>query len=265
MKSASLIAAVLCAATLLAPGTSQAIFEDDQARKAILAERARIDKLTADLGARLTDLTTRLERLEATARGQLALQTQIQTMQQEIAKLRGTLEEQTNELSNTQRALRDKGDEFETRMRRFEPVAVEIDGRSQRVDPSERRSFEAALAAFGAKDFRAAQTAFQVFLLNHPTSPYVPSALYWLGSSQFALKDYKGAADTLNAVAQRHADSPRAPEAMLNLAYTQIELNDRRAARRTLETLIEKYPEAQVTATARERMQTLPATPAPGR
>lgn len=265
MKSASLIAAMVCAATLVMPGTSQAIFEDDQARKAILAERARIDKLTADFGARLSDLTARLERLEATARGQLALQTQIQTLQQEIAKLRGVLEEQTNELSNTQRALRDKGDEFETRMRRFEPVAVEIDGRSQRVDPAERRSFEAALAAFGAKDFRAAQTAFQVFLLNHPTSPYVPSALYWLGSSQFALKDYKGAADTLNAVAQRHADSPRAPEAMLNLAYTQIELNDRRAARRTLETLIEKYPEAQVAATARDRMQTLPAAPAPAR
>ena len=265
MKSAGLIAAVVCAATLLLPGTSQAIFEDDQARKAILAERARIDKLTADFGARLSDLTARLERLEATARGQLALQSQIQTLQQEIAKLRGMLEEQTNELSTTQRALRDKGDEFETRMRRFEPVAVEIDGRSQRVDPAERRSFEAALAAFGAKDFRAAQTAFQVFLLNHPTSPYVPSALYWLGSSQFALKDYKGAADTLNAVAQRHADSPRAPEAMLNLAYTQIELNDRRAARRTLETLIEKYPEAQVAATARERMQTLPAAPAPAR
>lgn len=265
MKSARLIAAVVCAAALVMPSTSQAIFEDDQARKAILAERARIDKLTADFGARLSDLTTRLERLEATARGQLSLQTQIQTLQQEIAKLRGVLEEQTNELSNTQRALRDKSDEFETRMRRFEPVAVEIDGRSQRVDPAERRSFEAALAAFGAKDFRAAQTAFQVFLLNHPTSPYVPSALYWLGSSQFALKDYKGAADTLNTVAQRHADSPRAPEAMLNLAYTQIELNDRRAARRTLETLIEKYPEAQVAATARERMQTLPAAPAPAR
>ena len=265
MKSASLIAAALCAAALLVPGTSQAIFEDDQARKAILAERARIDKLTADVGGRLSDLTTRLERLEATARGQLALQSQIQTLQQEIAKLRGVLEEQTNELSNTQRALRDKSDEFETRMRRFEPVAVEIDGRSQRVDPAERRSFEAALAAFGAKDFRAAQTAFQVFLLNHPSSPYAPSALYWLGSSQFALKDYKGAADTLNAVAQRHADSPRAPEAMLNLAFTQIELNDRRAARRTLETLIEKYPETQVAATARERMQTLPAAPAAAR
>ena len=172
------------------------------------------------------------------------------------------LEEQTNELATTQRALRDKGEEFESRMQRFEPVAVEIDSRSHRVDPAERRSFEAALAAFGAKDFRVAQTAFQVFLLNHPSSPYVPSALYWMGSSQFALKDYKGAAETLNAVAQRHADNPRAPEAMLNLAYTQIELNDRRAARRTLETLIEKYPETQAATTARDRMQTLPAAPA---
>ncbi len=264
MKPVSLIAAAIAAVVLFAPGASHALFEDDQARKAILAERARIDKLTADFGARFSDLTARLERLEATSRGQLALQSQIQAMQQEIAKLRGMLEEQTNELSTTQRALRDKGDEFESRMRRFEPVAVEIDGRSQRVDPAERRSFEAALAAFGAKDFRSAQMAFQVFLLNHPASPYSPSALYWLGSSQFAQKDYKAAAETLNSVAQRYADSPRAPEAMLNLAYTQIELNDRRAARRTLEVLIEKYPESQVATIARERMQTLPA-PAPAR
>ena len=168
MKSAGLIAAVVCAATLLLPGTSQAIFEDDQARKAILAERARIDKLTADFGARLSDLTARLERLEATARGQLALQSQIQTLQQEIAKLRGMLEEQTNELSTTQRALRDKGDEFETRMRRFEPVAVEIDGRSQRVDPAERRSFEAALLPLVPKIFVPRKQPFRCFCSTTP-------------------------------------------------------------------------------------------------
>jgi len=261
-----LMAALVSATVLLAPGTSQAIFEDDQARKAILAERARIDRLNADFSARLSEISARLERLESIARGQLSLQNQIEAMRQELAKLRGMLEEQTNELSTTQRQLRDKGDEFETRMRRFEPVAVEIDGRSQKVDPAERRSFEAALAAFGAKDFRAAQMAFQVFMLNHPSSPYAPSALYWLGSSQFAQKDYKGAAETLNAVAQRFPDNPRAPEALLNLAYTQIELNDRRTARRTLEGLVEKYPEAQVATTARERLQTLPATtPAAGR
>lgn len=263
--SYGLMAAMVSATVLLAPGTSQAIFEDDQARKAILAERARIDRLNADFSARLSELSARLERLESTARGQLSLQNQIEAMQQELAKLRGMLEEQTNELSTTQRQLRDKGDEFENRMRRFDPVAVEIDGRSQKVDPAERRSFEAALAAFGAKDFRAAQMAFQVFMLNHPSSPYAPSALYWLGSSQFAQKDYKAAAETLNAVAQRFPDNPRAPEALLNLAYTQIELNDRRTARRTLEVLIEKYPEAQVATTARERLQTLPAAPAAGR
>ena len=262
MKRTSLMAAMIWGAMLVTPGISHALFEDDQARKAILAERARIDRLSTDFSARLDELTARLDRLESTARGQLSLQGQIETLRQEVAKLRGMLEEQTNELATTQRQVRDQRNDVDTRMRRFEPVAVEIDGRSQSVDPAERRNFEAALAAFGAKDFRAAQTAFQVFLLNHPGSPYAPSALYWMGSSQFALKDYKGAAETLGNVATRHPDSPRAAEAMLNLAYTQIELNDRRAARRTLEQLLEKYPESPVAATARDRLQTLPATPA---
>lgn len=263
MKRAGVWSALLVGVTLLTPTASHAIFEDDQARKAILTERARIDRITADYGARLDQMMTRLDRLESSARGQLTLQSQIEAMREEIAKLRGALEEQTNELAKAQIQLRDQKSEFEGRLRQFEPVAVEIDGKSQNVDPGERRRFEAALALFGAKDFRAAQTSFQGFLINNPGSPYTASALYWLGSTQFALKDYKAAADTLNNVAQRHAESARAPDAMLNLAFTQIELNDRRAARRTLESLIEKYPESSAAANARDRLQTLPAPAAP--
>lgn len=264
MKRVGLISAFFAGALTLVPTASHALFEDDQARKAILTERARIDRLTADYGARLDQILARLERLESSARGQLSIQSQIEAMREEIAKLRGALEEQTNELTTTQRQLRDQKSDFDVRLRSFEPVAVEIDGKSQNVDPAERRRFEAALALFGAKDFRAAQASFQNFLINSPTSPYTASALYWLGSSQFALKDYKSAAETLNSVAQRHAESPRAPEALLNLAFTQIELNDRRAARRTLEQLIEKYPETSAAANAKDRLQTLPAAPAPG-
>lgn len=262
MKRAGLTSALFAGALCLIPTASHAIFEDDQARKAILAERARIDRMTADYGARLDQMMARLDRLESSSRGQLTLQGQIEAMREEIAKLRGALEEQTNELANTQRQLRDQRGDFDSRLRQFEPVAVEIDGKSQNVDPAERRRFEAALALFGAKDFRAAQSSFQNFVMNSPGSPYTASALYWLGSTQFALKDYKAAAETLNAVAQRHADSPRAPDAMLNLAFTQIELNDRRAARRTLEQLIEKYPETSAAANARDRLQTLPAAAA---
>lgn len=261
MTRASIFASVLAGAVLLAPGTSQALFEDDQARKAILAERVRIDQLGRDLRGQIEAMLSRLDRLEASARGQLTLQGQIESMRQEIARLRGTLEEQTNELTNTQRQQRDQHSDFDTRLRKFEPVAVEIDGRSQSVEPAERRSFEAALAAFGSKDFRMAQLSLQSFLVQYPGSPYSATATYWLGSSQFALKDYKAAADTLLMLIGRYPDNPRVPEALLNLAYTQIELNDRRSARRTLEQLVERYPEASVTATARDRLATLPAQP----
>ncbi|NCZ92678.1 MAG: hypothetical protein EBZ00_01695, partial [Actinobacteria bacterium] len=65
--------------------------------------------------------------LAAAPRGQLTLQGQIETMRQEIARLRGSLEEQTNELANTQRQQRDQSSDFDSRLRKFEPIAVEIE------------------------------------------------------------------------------------------------------------------------------------------
>ncbi|HEY5633121.1 MAG TPA: hypothetical protein VIT02_05130, partial [Burkholderiaceae bacterium] len=86
-------AAVLAGALAAAP--AHALFEDDEARKAIIELRGRVELQNRDTKARLEEialmieartkeLAERLDRLEQMARGQLELQSQIDAMRQEL-------------------------------------------------------------------------------------------------------------------------------------------------------------------------------------
>ncbi|MFM1987560.1 MAG: tol-pal system protein YbgF [Pseudomonadota bacterium] len=254
-------AAALVAATL--PAQAQ-LFSDDEARRAILDLRSRVDQMQREQVRRIEDLAARIERLEQTTRGQLELQNQIQAMRQEIASLRGALEVQTNELAKTQRSQRDLATELDGRIKRFEPVAVTIDGRQVNVDQTERRSYEAALATFRNGDFKGALTTFGQFQTAYPQSPYGPSVAYWIGSSQYALKDNKAAIATLQGFARSNPDHPRVPDALLTVGQAQVDLGDRKGAAETFRTVTEKYEGSGAAQTARERLAALtPAAPAP--
>jgi len=245
------------------------LFSDDEARRAILDLRSRVEQLQRELIGRLDELQTRVERLEQTTRGQLDLQNQIQAMRQEIASLRGQIEVQTNELAQTQRRQRDLVSEVDTRLKRFEPVAVTIDGKPHNVDVNERRSYEGALAIFRSGDFRAALSAFQQFQGAYPQSPYNPNVQYWIGSSQYALKDNKAAIATLQSFVQRHPDHPRTPEALLTMGNAQVDSGDRKAAADTFQLITEVYSGSGAAQSARERLSALnspaPAPSAPRR
>jgi len=249
----------IAAAALLAvalPAQAQ-LFTDDEARRAILDLRSRFEQSQREQTKRLDELQTRIERIEQTARGQLELQNQIQATRQEIASLRGALEVQTNELTQTQRRQRDIATDIDTRLKRFEPVAVTIDGKQHNVDVTERRAYEGALAVFRAGDFRGALAAFQQFQGAYPQSPYGPSVQYWTGSSHYALKDNKAAVTTLQAFVQRHPDHPRAADALLTVGNAHLDAGDRKAAAESFRLVTEKYDGSGAAQTARERLAAL--------
>jgi tol-pal system protein YbgF len=254
-------AAAIVVATL--PAQAQ-LFSDDEARRAILDVRSRVEQMQREMLKRIEELSTRVERLEQTTRGQLELQNQIQAMRQEIASLRGALEVQTNELSKTQRSQRDLASELDARIKRFEPVAVSLDGKQVNVDQGERRTYEAALATFRGGDFKGAQSAFLQFQAAYPQSPYSPSVAYWIGSSQYAQKDNKSAITTLQGFVQRYPDHPRAADALLTVGNAQVDLGDRKAAADTFRIVTEKFDGSGAAQTARERLAAL-AGPAPKR
>jgi tol-pal system protein YbgF len=254
MNRSALAAAALAACTFLAAPAQAALFEDDEARRAILDLRQRVEAQRLSLEGELRRSNDENATLR---RSLLDLQNQIEALRGELARLRGQDEALLRELSDVQRRQKDIAQGVEERFRKFEPVQVTVDGREFAADPTEQKEFENALAAFRKGEFVAAQGAFTEFLRRFPQSGYRPSGLFWLGNAQYANRDYRGAIANFRALLQQAPDHPRAPEAVLSIANCQIELKDNAAARRTLDDLVKAYPQSEAASAAKERLARL--------
>lgn len=242
----SSIAAALLAALALAPLQAQAgLFEDDEARRAILDIRDRMNNMQNEINAK------------ADKSNNFDLNNQNEQLRQEIAKLRGQVEELANQLANEQRRQKDFYVDLDGRLRKLEPQKTTIDGKEVMLSQQEQRDYDAALAYFKAGDYRNAGASFYDFTRRYPASGLTPSAQYWLGNTYYAQRDYKNAISAQQVVVKNYPDSPKAADALLNIASCQIELKDRAAAKRTLETLVAQYPDAPAAQTAKERLAAL--------
>jgi tol-pal system protein YbgF len=248
-------AALLIWGALSAP--AQALFGDDEARKAILELRAKVAEMENRLREKDAELATRIERLEAANRAQLEFANTVDAQRKEIATLRGQVETLTNEVATLQKRNRDLYADLDGRLKAFEPIATTVDGRPATVDRAEQAAYDAALAQFRAGDFRGAAAGLQAFLAKWPKSAHAPAASYWLGNSLYGLKDYRGAIAAQQAVVDRYPDSPRAPDALLNIAASQVELKDTARARTALQKILADYPNTEAAKVADERLKAL--------
>lgn len=231
-----------------------ALFEDDEARRAILELRQRVETLRAD-----TDKASQAAVQDSAGVGKslMDLQRQLELMRADMASMRGANEQLAREVAELQRVQRDQTQALNERMGKLEPVKVAVDGIEFVADPAEKRDFESALTVFRKGDFATAQTYFVAFIGRYPASPYVTSALFWLGNAQYALRDYKDAMVNFRALVAKDAQHMRVPEAVLSLANCQLELKDTKAARKTLADLIKAYPQSEAAVAAKERLATL--------
>jgi tol-pal system protein YbgF len=245
---------VLAWAAALASAPASAFFGDDEARKAIIDLRARVADQDQRTQAQLAEISKRIERLEAAQRGQLEFANVVDSLRQEIARLRGQIDVLGNEVASLQKRNRDLYNDLDARLKQLEPKPVVVDGRPATIDRDEQAAYDAAMVLFRGGDYKAATTSLQQFVARYPQSAYVPAAYYWLGNSHYQLKDYRAAIAAQQLVVDRHAESARAPEALLSIAASQAELNDRTRARATLERLVKDYPASEAAKIAKERL-----------
>lgn len=175
-------------------------------------------------------------------------------MQQELARLRGQLEVQTNELAQTQRSQRDLFADLDTRVRKFEPVATQIDGKAATVDVEERRRYEAALGLMRTGEFGQALTAFQQFRSRWPDSAYTANVLFWIGSAQFAVRDYRAAVATHQQMIRSRSPTTHGCPTHCS---TWVWLRAKAAIAKSggpLQSVIERYPDSTAAQQARERL-----------
>lgn len=241
--------AFVAAAAWLPLHASAGLLDDDEARRAILDLRTKVDNLTRDVNARLETKSDKRDALD--------MVNQHEQTNQEIARLRGQIEVLANDIANAQKRQKDFYADLDARIAKLEPRQVNIDGKTAEVDPAELKAYDAAMATFKAGDYKGAAMALADFVRRYPASGYASNAQYWLGNAYYAQRDYKSAIAAQEIVASTYQDSAKAPDAMLNIASSYTELKDKKNAKKALQNLVSKYPDSTAAAAAKDRLAVL--------
>ena len=117
------------------------LFDDEEARKAILDLRQRVEAVRLEAGQNASRAS---EDNNSLRRSLLELQNQIETLRAETAKLRGLNEQLARDLADVQRRQKDIAQGVDDRLRQFEPVKINLDSREFMADPVEKRDFDGA-------------------------------------------------------------------------------------------------------------------------
>lgn len=282
MKKLNLVSLFLLV-QLFAINSHAALFDDKEARKKILEIEATMTSQhqatqneLANLKKSQQALEQRVIAIEAITKGQVLgdMQNHIDTLNQEIARLKGELEEANHHIEATQQRQKDLYGDTDARLRKLEggdtaaatttaPDATAAAASAATATPNkntqEYQLLELANGLSREAKHKDAYNAYDKFLKDYPDSALAPEAKYGLGYTQFALKNYKSAIITQQKVIDLHPDSPKVPDAMLNKANSQIQLGQVANAKKTLRDLIAKFPESEVTPTAQRRLKALEA------
>ena len=245
MKKVILASALFCFTAAHA-----ALFEDDEARRAILDLRKKFDIQAEEIKKNSDDIKQFQSNL-------IEQQNLFENLRNEIQRVRGEKEELTQELRKQQAAAQALSLGVDERLRKLEPVKIKLDNQEFLADPAEIRFYEAALASFRKGEFAVASEGFIDFNKRYPTSGYAVMSLFWLGNSQNANREYKDAIKNFNNLLAKDPDHARAPDAMLSVANCQLEMKDLKSARKTLDDLMKKYPQSESAAAAKERLSKL--------
>jgi tol-pal system protein YbgF len=257
MKKHLVAAGVVSLLAALASPAQAGLFDDEEARKAIVSLRAQIDEQQR----RNSELNDQVNTLR---RSLLDLNSQLDGLRAELAQVRGqgemggqSVQNVNRTLADLQRQQKDQLTALDERLRTLEPQRVNLDGREVTVRPEEKQAYDAAVNTLRNSDFAGAIAAFQSFRSRFPGSAYSGHVLYWLGNAQYGKGDLKAAMTSFRTLVDTAPDHPRAPEAMLSIANCQAELKDTKGARATLTALLKQYPDSEAAKAGRERLALL--------
>ena len=269
LSRSAALAAVCLVALGAAPAARAGLFDDDEARRAILDLRQKLEQsnerqraLQAEQITRLSDQITQNqaqfnEQIATLKRSLLDLNSQLELLRADTAKLRGQDEQRAREVAELQLRQKDLQSGVDDRMRKLEPQRVTVDGKEFLADPDEKRQYDDAIDALRKGEFERAASALVAFRKRYPASGYAASAWFWLGNAQYGARQYKEAIASFRALVNAAPDHPKAPEALLSIANCQAELKDSKSARRTLDELLRLYPKSEAAQAGRDRLAAL--------
>jgi tol-pal system protein YbgF len=240
---------------------AQGLFDDNEARR-------RVERLREEMVANQRDVAEQLKKLNDAVAGAsdrsalLQISQQVETLSNELARMRGQLETLANQAETAERRQKDLYLDIDTRLRKLEQAREQAASQpekpaasaEQEASPAETRAYQAALDQFKLGNYALAVSAMQGFLVTYPSSKLAPNAQYWVGMAHSGQRNYKEAIAAQRKLLAAWPDAEKAPDAMLSIASAQETMGDRKNAQRTLEELLAKFPKSSAAASAKQRL-----------
>ena len=283
---------------LLLSNSVYALFEDEGARKKLNEIQDQLNALQSSIEFQLNEKFTNFEKSNKVDPKLInSLSERINTLFDDLAKLRGEVEVLTYSLQTSEERQKVLYKELNERLQKIEDSAVKIENNvnsaesppknqpltqnnliiQEEVLPEiapepipqaadlpplvdkniEYQEFEDAKKLITATKYKEAFDALDKFVINYPSSELLPEAKYNLGYTQFALRNYKAAINTFNKIVLEYPDNPIAPNSLYQVSNSQIQLTRITKAKQTLRTLINKYPNADIIPSAKKRLKDL--------
>ena len=244
----------------VATQASAGLFTDDEAHAQIQRLETRVDVLEK--------ANIKLEEASKQQHGSmLDLLTQIESLNQELRKLRGQAEELEHNLQDAKNRQKDFYVDLDTRVRHFE--AAEASSQSATVqkaadasgaadaDAIESSAYEVLYAYYKAATYEKVIESAKDFAKKFPDSKRLPGVYYLIGDAYFAQNDFKKSIASYQVVVSKYETSSNVPEAWLNIAACQQQLKDNASAKKTLKLLMTKYPDSKAAKKAKKRLSAI--------
>jgi tol-pal system protein YbgF len=223
-------------------------------------------------------LDERVARLEQQARNQslAELFTRLDSLQREVQRMRGKIEEQGHQIEQFQRGQKETQQALERRIEALEqrssaptppggagippaaPPATDAPPAStvQTPDSAESPELQPAATDAGSEaaayrqafdllkkgSYEKAIAAFLDFLKRYPNGANAGNAQYWLGETYYVTRKFKEAHQAFQTLLDRYPSSPKQPDASLKIGFVHYEQGEWAKARKTLGEVASRYP-----------------------
>ncbi len=140
-----------------------------------------------------------------------------------------------------------------------QPATTTISPKPNQLSPKEKETdlYQEGLSLFKLKKYQDAKKAFRNFIKEHPTSPKVANAHFWIGECEYRLSRYEEAILEYNKVINKYPKSNKVPDALLKQGFAFAKLGDKESARILLKRLIKNYPNTPQAKAAKRQLKLL--------
>lgn len=213
-------------------------------------------KSNKEIIKQLDDLSRQLENRN---RIQIRFQNQLDELSREVSQINGNLElfnHKIEQIENRQRNLYQLIDEQKNSVAANPATAPS--GSSEPVTVDEKSAYQSAVdLVLVDKDYLQAITAFEAFVIDHPTSSLIANAQYWLGQLLYKEQKRDEARNAFLIVTEKYPDSNKRADSLFKIGIIDEYLGKKESAKTYYQKALKEYPNSSAAGLASKRLKSL--------